>query len=262
MLFFCSCVQAGTVGFLVNFAENAFTITSTGSESAYVITGWTLDEKSQWQQAKLMAGNMSFLAPGMQASMRPEVVPSRIGLGRADPLLLIYHDQAGSQIVQLAWRQPAPQTKQFLQVHRNGPLLTVSQPGSNDSAIVATHSLSLPSVGIARLTVPFHKPNPPQNPQRHPWGTGTGTFTLDTGKGQRGAWLIHESSTGELTLQMVQDGLLPGQEQQPAWLIWLGQHWKYAVALLSGIGALLMLTGLINAARQRSTPKCVSPDNE
>lgn len=109
---FSNKAQAGTIGFSISFTGDEITITNTGSEAAYALSEWTLDQQAHWQKAHILQGNPAYVAPGKKLIARRQSQAASTGLGKADPLLLVLHDQAGSRITQLAWRQtPAYVTK-------------------------------------------------------------------------------------------------------------------------------------------------------
>ena len=58
---------------------------------------------------------------------------------------------------------------------------------------------------------------------------------MDTGPGQGGIWLVHEAHNGQLSLQVIGNGIPMGSEQKPAWLMFLKHH-GYELAL--GLGVL------------------------
>lgn len=240
---------AGSIGFAINFTGDEVAITNTGSEAAYQLSEWTLDSSSQWRQVQVQEGNPAYLAPGKSLKGRRFSSAATTGFGRADPILVVLHDQAGSRIAQLAWRQPPAVQQQPLPTRRSGGQLSIDAGAARAQKIVATYGVVVPYDGIKRLTQPLVEAGPPPNPQRHAWAAGA-PMVMNTGAGQGGAWLVHESATGDLRVQIVPDGLIRGQEQVPGWLVWARQYLMKLSALLAGVGLTVMFAGFIRAARR------------
>ncbi len=239
--------HAGSIGFSVSMTGDGIVIVNTGNEAAYQMTEWTLNASGQWQPVQWQEGNPAWVAPGKQLTGRRLSPAADTGLGRADPLLLVFYDAAGSQFSQLAWRKTPALATHPLLVQRQDRRVTIDK-GENPNT-VATYAIAVPNEGIARLTRAFTGTSTLQNPIRHDWAQSA-SLVLETGQGQRGTWLMHESATGNLQLQIVPDGLPGGQEQQPRWLLWVRLHlltWSGVLALLGMHG---VMAGLMWSARR------------
>jgi len=245
---FLNSVHAGTIGFSISFTGDDIAITNTGSEAAYQISEWTLDQQSHWQKATTLEGSPAYLPPGKTLNSRRLFQPGVSGLGRFDPLLLVLHDQAGSRIAQLAWRRTPLQLEKPMHTLHLADRIIVSPDVARQRDIVATHAIVIPFEGSKRLARPFSIAEPP-NPQRHNWQSNQ-SMALNTGKGQNGAWLVHESANGDLHLQIVPDGSVRGQEHMPAWLVWARQHMFRLASVLAGLGTLVAVAGLFVALRR------------
>lgn len=247
-----SIAMAGSIGFSVSFKANEISVTNTGTEAAYQLSLWTLSPSAKWQVAQALTGNSDYLAPGKIIQVRRQSVAATTGLGRGDPLLLLVHDKAGSQITQLAWRQPPPPASYALPTLRQVGQLIITARDANAAKIVASYGITVPYAGIARLAHRFQAAGAPPDPLRHVW-VARSSMTLDTGAGQSGAWLVHETAAGNLQLQIVTDGRVRGQEQVPNWLSWVRGRLMTVAQALAIFGAALMVFGLI-LARRKSAP--------
>ncbi len=235
---------AGSIGFSVSYTGDELVITNTGNEAGYQFSIYTLGPSMQWQAVSIAAGNIAYLLPGQSLKGRRQSGAAPGGLGRADPLLVLFHDQAGSPISQLAWRLSPPQAMQPMLTHRDGRQLQVSYNHTTDAQTLVSYGIGVPYAGVAQLARQFTAAPPPPNPLRHAWDQGP-LMTLDTGAGQGGTWLLHESATGELQLQIVADGKLRGAEQVPFWLIWMRQGVPMWAAAIGVLGALLLAAGFV-----------------
>ncbi|MDD5031140.1 MAG: 6-pyruvoyl-tetrahydropterin synthase-related protein, partial [Rhodoferax sp.] len=239
---------AGNIGFSIRFTGDEIAITNTGNEPAYQVSEWTLDAAASWQRVQVLDGNAAYLAPGQSLTGRRFSPAAPAGLGRADPLLVLLHDQAGGRIAQLAWRQ-APLAQQTpLPTQRQGEQLSVAADTALAQKIIASYGLVVPYEGISQLGKPLLAVAPPPNPLRHVWRVDA-PLRLATGAAQGGAWLVHENAAGELHLQIVPDGVVRGQEQMPSWLVWLRKYGLQAAAWLGALGALLVIGRWVWAAR-------------
>jgi hypothetical protein len=254
----CSEAVAGSIGFSVNFTGDEIAISNTGSDAAYQLSEWTLDSANQWRRAQVIDGNDAYLAPGKTLKTRRPSLPNSTGLGQADPLLLVMYDQAGSRIAQLAWHHaPAVQTPP-LPTLRSGAKVAVASGTALDQKVTTTYALVVPYEGIERLAQPLPSASvPPPNPIRHTWASGQ-TLVIDAGKGEAGVWLVHETAQGELSLQIVPDGFLRGQEQVPTWLLWARQYLMTVAAWLAGLGALVFAFVWLYAVRRLRAVDCGS----
>lgn len=241
-LFILLPAHAGSIGFSIGFNGDAIRITNTGSDAAYQLAGWTLDAASQWRQVQVQVqqGNQAYLPSGKSLNGRRQAQAASTGIGRADPLLLVFYDQAGSRLAQLAWRQTPPAMQSPMATTRRGATLVIDPEADNAQKIVVSYGVAVLYEGIQQLSQPLTLTNaPPPSPLRHVWAAGA-PMTLNTGQGQGGAWLVHENAVGELSLQIVPDGVSHGQEQVPVWLIWVRRYLMQVASGLAALGLLLL----------------------
>ena len=254
MLLCAAPVLAGSLGFAVSFTGDEISIRNSGTDTAFQLSLWTLGATQTWQRVNVTSGNADYLPPGQSlAGLRPSRATSS-GLGQYDPLLLLLHDQAGSRISQLAWRVAPPGANQALPVERKAGQLAVA---AGTGAYIASYAIAPPSAGIAQLSTRLLRDGAPANPQRHAWAQDP-TWVLDTGAGQGGVWLLHESAGGALQLQLVPDGKPLGQEQVPPWVVWTRLHWMTLAELLALAAGALMLLGFFWSPRW-SQPLALKP---
>lgn len=246
--------HAGSIAFSISFTGNDIAIVNSGTQAAYQISEWTLDAANQWRKVQILEGNEAYLAPGKTLKGRRLMPAAPAGLGRIDPLLLLLHDQAGSLSAQLTWRQAPQRQSPPLPTQRSGRQLNIAN--TTEPTITATYGIVVPYDGIGSLAQPLTTAaqSPPANPQPHIWSAGK-SMLLDTGAAQAGAWLVHETTSGDLRVQIVPDIVVRGQEQIPGWLVWARQHLMKLATVLAGLGALTMAFGLILAARRRQSSR-------
>lgn len=233
---------AGSIGFSVDFTGDELSITNASGEAGYQFSLWTLNPSEQWQQVTILSGNAAYLAPGKTLKGRRQSPAKTSGLGRADPLLVMLFDQAGSRIVQLAWRQTPVSAPYSLPTQRRDRWLDVSAGGAREAKIAVSYGITVPYEGINRLALGISTAEKPPAPMRQVWATGQ-TMTLDTGAGQGGTWLAHETALGDLQVQIVADGKERGREQVPAWLNWVRQRLMAISSDLALAGFVLLLGG-------------------
>ena len=233
--------RAGSIGFGIALTGSAITLTHSGDAWAYRVSLWTLDAAAHWQPVQIVSGNSDALAPGQRLTGQRRVPPPATGLGRSDPLLVLFHDQAGAHFAQVAWRRPPPRLESPFPFRRAGDRLDIVPPATGELPI-ATYAIAMPYPGIGGLTQPFATRTAPPNPVRHAW-TPPPPLQLQTGAGQAGAWLVHEFADGATRLQIVPDGVARGQEQTPAWLSVVRQYAYRVAAGLSLIGLLALAAG-------------------
>jgi hypothetical protein len=249
--------HAGSIGFSISFTGDEIAITNTGSEPAYQVSEWTLDAAANWQRVQVESGNAAYLTPGQSLKGRRLTPTAPSGLGRADPLLVLLHDQAGSRIAQLAWRQTPTAHQQPVPIQREGERISVSADAARAQKIIASYAMVVPYEGIQRLGQPLSATDVPMNPLRQVW-TSDVPLVLTTGAGQGGAWLVHENTTGALSVQIVPDGMVRGQEQVPAWLIWVRQYLMRVASWLAGLGGFVLVVGWLWAGRRPRAVDCGS----
>ena len=232
---------AGSISFSIGFTGDEIILNNTGTEAGYQFSLWTLDSSEKWQHLPIFAGNVAYLAPGKNLRGRRQVLPAVSALGRADPLLVIFHDQAGGRTAQLAWRQAPTAARSLLKTQHDSTSLKIA---AGDKNIITTYGIVVPYDGIKRLTNRFSFGESPPDPLHHMW-TDRAVMKLKTGAGLAGAWLIHESSAGDLQVQIVPDGRIRGQEQIPFWLLWVRQNLMTFAAIFFVFGAVLFVAGFI-----------------
>lgn len=238
---------AGSIGFSINMTGEDIVITNTGNEAAYQMTEWTLNASGQWQPVQWQEGNPAWVAPGKKLKGRRLSLTADTSLGRADPLLLMFYDAAGSQFSQLAWRKTPAFATHPLHVQRQDHRVTLDKGDISNIAI--TYAIAVPDEGIASLARAFASAKTPPRPMRHDW-TKSASLVIETGQGQQGVWLIHESSTGDLQIQIVPDGLPAGQEQIPRWLVWMRLHLLKWAGILALVGMHGVMAGLMWSAHR------------
>jgi hypothetical protein len=235
--------DAGSIGFSIGFNDDDIRITNTGSDAAYQVSEWTLDATSQWQQVQVQQGNFAYLPPGKSLKSRRVARAASGGIGRADPLLLVFYDQAGSRLAQLAWRQTPAALPNPMSASRHDETLVIDPGANNLQNIVASYGVAIPNEGIQQLARPLTLAGaPPPNPLRHVWASAT-PLAMNTGAGQGGAWLVHENASGALSLQVIPDGVPRGQEQVPMWLTWVRRYLMQTAGVLAGLGLVLIVVG-------------------
>lgn len=249
-----SVALSGAIGFSVDFTANEVVLTNTGSEAAYRLSMWALNGSEKWQRVPVLLGNADYLEPQQLLKGRRQLFDTTNGLALGEPLLVTLFDKAGSRIAQLAWRQAPVAALATLPTQRHGSQLDISIGDASAAGIVATYGIAVPYAGVKRLAQGFAPAEPPPDPLLHQWALGS-AMRLDTGAGQAGAWLVHQTATGELQVQTVVDGVARGLEQVPAWLTWVRRHWMQYVQLLAGLGAFLLFAGFFWPGRQESIEK-------
>ena len=244
-------VQAGSIGFSVEFAGDEVSILNTGNEAGYQLSLWTLDASAKWQRMQVISENSDYLPPANTLRSRRGSPRAANGLGRIDPLLVIFFDQSGSRIVQIAWHQSPPLISSLLPTQRDGRRLDIFAAKSLPLKIVSTYAIVVPYEGISQLAHELLQTSIPPDPVRHVWADGS-RMSIDTGDGQMGGWLVHELADGTQQLQVVTDGMVPGAEQVPVWLRWLRANNGTLAWLVAGLGVLLIFIGCLGLGRSRS----------
>lgn len=248
---------AGSIGFSVDFAADEISLTNNGTEAGYQFSLWTLDQSAKWREVQILSGNAAYLAPGKSLKGRRHSTPAGSGLGRSDPMLVLLYDQAGGRISQVAWRHAPALAPYSLAIQREGRQLHATIGTASDAKIAVTYGIVVPYEGINELAHGFLSTTPPPDPLRHPWAAGP-SMTLDTGAGQGGAWLVHESATGSLQMQIVADGIARGSEQVPVWLNWVRGNLMNFTKVLAALGASLVVTGFVWSLRSRASDRLKS----
>jgi hypothetical protein len=250
--------MAGTIGFKVSFVGDDVSITHTGNEAAYRLRWYTLSAAQVWQPIEVIDGQDDYVAPGQ--SLRGRRVPGgNTGLGAHDPLLLVFLDQAGSQISQLAWRRPPGRSGVVWPVSREAGLLRLCPPNQAVAGAGAGYVIAVPDPGVRALALPFASPRAPPNPVL--LGSAPGTCqTLNTGQGQTAAWLLHATADGTLRVQLVPDGEIRGQAHKPKWLAWARRHLLSLAGLAALVGVGLLLLATLKLAFWRRQPNLAGRD--
>jgi hypothetical protein len=165
-------------------------------------------------------------------------------------VLIVFNDQSGGAMAHLAWRNTPTGSPNVLTFERQGAELVVHKPEA-PSGIVRTWAIVMPYAGIEALAQPLQPIPAPPKPYRMDWQANTLPWTMNTGNGQSGAWLVHELSSGGVGLQIVPDGKVRGNEQLPSWVAWFRAHGLPA-ALVLGLGSVVvLLSGLWQTLRRR-----------
>jgi hypothetical protein len=249
-LFSSILAQAGSISFSISFTGDYVSITNTGSDAAFQVSEWMLDSTLQWRAVQVQQGNHAYLPPGQILKAHRVGRAPDTSLGRADPLFLVFFDQAGSRMAQLAWRQKPQVQPAPLETRRHHEQLVVEPSAAHSQKTVATFAVVMPYEGIQQLSKPLALNNAqPPNLIRHVWSTNT-PMVVNTGAGQGGVWLVHEDASGGLRLQTVQDGVVRGQEQVPRWLIWIRLYFMQAAGVLAGVGLMVTAVGFVLKSRK------------
>lgn len=251
--------MAGTIGFKVAFVGDDVHITQSGNEAAYRLRWYTLSAGQVWRPVAVMDGQADYLAPGQ--SLRGRRVPGgNTGLGAHDPLLLMFLDQAGSQISQLAWRRPPARSSVVWSVSREAGLLRLCPPAQTAAGTGAGYVITVPGPGVQALALPFASPRVPPNPVL--LGSAPGSCqTLDTGPAQAAAWLLHVAADGVLRVQLVPDGEVRGQAHHPQWLMWARRDLLALAGLAALVGLGVLLLASLKPAFWRRRPNVAGRDD-
>lgn len=250
----------GTIGFSVQFQGANVSLQNTGNESAFNVSLYTLNDQNIWQKNLPRQDASSNLSPqakletrGFRASDVNASWASSI-----DPLLVLFNDQSGSAMTQLAWRKAPPHALFTLSYDRQGTQLRIHPPSSDAaSKIVRTHAIVVPYAGIAALAKPLQPIPTPPAPISMRWQNGSSTpqaLWVETGEGLSGAWLLHESPNGELSLQVITDGKQRGSEQIPTWLLAVRKFGLLLANWLWVFGLLTMAFSVWLFKRQGKSP--------
>ena len=228
------CTYAGSLGFRVNFYPQSIELTNLGSESAFDLRLYQLSTQMQWRSTSGISNvSQSLLKPG-QTIVTQQIFPQKHPLIAADPLLLLFKDQSGSEIAHIAWRNTPSLPPELLIFQRRGAYVSIRHAPKTTQPYRRTWAISVPLQGISALAQsPDTTLLPPAPPTEIEWNLAhinEQTLTVDTGPGQGGIWLIHEAHNGQLSLQVIGNGILMGSEQKPAWLMFLKHH-GYELAL-------------------------------
>lgn len=238
---------AGSIGFTIQFTPDHVQLKNIGNEGAHRLTVFTLQDDQHWHALKVVAGDASYVMPQQQLdTVRVQAKTASI-LKTLDPVLVLFNDQSGNAMTQLAWRKAPAQANITLRYERQGTRLIVYPPNSDAAAhIFKTHVILVPYPGIAALAQPLKAIAIPPPTVRHDWSTvppaPAAPLTVETGEGMSGAWLLHESPNGALSLQVITDGKQRGAEQIPVWLLavrqsgWLAASWLFFLGLLTLAG--------------------------
>ena len=246
---------AGTIGFSIQFQGDKVAVQNNGNESAFHVGLFTLNEKNTWQKNISASPESEHLSPQARLeTTRASAPDSKSALTSVDPILVLFNDQSGSAMTQLAWRKAPPHAPFTLPYDRQGTQLRIHPPAGNAASnIVKTYAIVVPYAGIAALAQPLQAIQTPPPPVSSHWAAGAGATDLiiETGTGLSGAWLLHESPSGELSLQVITDGKQRGSEQIPAWLIGVRKFGLWFANWLWVFGLLTMGASVWLIKRQR-----------
>jgi hypothetical protein len=260
LLFWLVCpAWAGNLSFQLTFHPQKVVLTHTGDQPVYELRLYALRPDGQWRDLPTEGpASAGFLAPG-QSRDHVHLRPDFPGLGRADPLLVLFKDASGLRFAQLAWRQQPPLPPALAPFVRIGRHVLIQAPTAEPFPFRRSWAIGLPSEGIAALArAAGDAPSPPPPPAEMVWNPAlrsTQSLTVDTGQAQRGVWLVHEGLNGELSVQVIGDGVAVGSEQKPAWLLSLKNHgFEMAAALALLAGLLVGLAAWLRPSAARAVP--------
>lgn len=249
---------AGSLGFRVTYFPQSLDITHTGDEHIFELRLFSLDKDQQWKLLPWSNGSIASEFLPRQVAIVRHTIKGSTPLNTADPLLLLFKDQSGSQIAHLAWRNTPPLPPELLTFQRRGAHVSIRHAPNTTQPYRRTWAISVPLQGIAALArspdTALFPPAPPTEIVWNPAHIKDQTLTMDTGPGQGGIWLVHEAHNGQLSLQVIGNGIPMGSEQKPAWLMFLKHH-GYELAL--GLGVLGWVTTWM-VGRLRRKPRFVA----
>lgn len=225
---------AGNLGFRVTYFPQFLEVMHMGDEHIFELRLFGLDKDQQWKWLSSSAGSLAYEFLPRQTAMARHAANGFNPLNTADPVLFLFKDQSGSQIAHLAWRNTPSLPPELLIFQRRGAYVSIRHAPKTTQPYRRTWAISVPLQGISALAQsPDTTLLPPAPPTEIEWNLAhinEQTLTVDTGPGQGGIWLIHEAHNGQLSLQVIGNGILMGSEQKPAWLMFLKHH-GYELAL-------------------------------
>jgi hypothetical protein len=220
---------AGTVGFRVNYLPQSIQLVNIGDESVFELAAFMIDDQVQFNKLTFVnESTSSGFTPQQSKTLLPWVAKKVNPLVQIDPLLIRFKDQSGSEIVHMAWRNAPPLPPELLSFQRHGAHVTIRHAPQTTRPYRRTWAISVPLKGIAELAkTPETALWPPAPPVEIVWNAAhiaDQSLTIDTGPGQGGIWLVHESHDGKLSLQVIGNGIAMGSEQKPLWLMFFKNH--------------------------------------
>ena len=244
---------AGSIGFNIQFKGEQLALQNIGSEAAYRLEVFSLSTDQAWQPLPILSGNAHYLEPQKNITLQDKPSASA-GLTALGPVLIVFNDQSGGAMAHLAWRNTPPASPNLLAFERQGAQLMVRKPQSQ-TGIVRTWAIVVPYAGIEALGKPLQAIPKPPKPYRMDWQVSSLPLTINTGNGQSGTWLVHELTSGAMSLQIVPDGKVRGNEQLPAWVAWFRANGLVTAIVLGLLSGVLMLSGLWQALRRKKQDK-------
>lgn len=235
-------VHAGHLGFQVSYHPQTVAVINKGNEQVFQLTLYALDRFGQWRPQSSSDGQVQHHLNPEQAVLVQHSAHAQNALAMADPLLLVFYDASGTRFAHLAWRNQPALPPVLFPFQRFGPHVLIHQSEGVAVPYLRSWLIGLPSPGIAGLAEAPQAAIPPPPPFQMDWkldGTTGQSVTVQTGKGQRGVWLVHEAAGGALYLQIIGDGITAGTEQMPVWLQFLKQYGYVLSLVLIVLGGLL-----------------------
>lgn len=243
---------AGSITFNLSLTGSTLTLTQQGSSAFYPAVYRMLPD-GQWQPLALAPGEV---APAEMAAgahldfvwpdMRPlESLPP---FERIRPMMVRFFDQAGVSLGQISFFNQPPSASETVQASYATGQLVITPPAGASSTIRSSWLLWPQEDGIdpIRKPVQFEHHQPPA---RHiEWRSGMEKLRVNTGGGQPGAFLLHETAQG-YELQPLPSGDVQGKQQRSAWLD-ASQKFYWAGGLAAGLAVIVLLAHLIRARRK------------
>ena len=246
----CMSSYAGSLGFNIQFKADQISLQNTGSEAAYRLAVYSLGADQAWQALPVLSGDAHYFEA--QKSITVQDKPSvGAGLTALGPVLIVFNDQSGGSMAHVAWRNTPPASQSVLAFERQGAQLKVLKPEAQSAGIARTWAIVVPYAGIEAMAHPLQTIPTPPKPYRMDWQASSLPFTLNTGDGQSGAWLVHELTSGAVSLQIVPDGRVRGSEQLPRWVAWFRANGLAAALVLGLASSVVILSGLWQTVRRR-----------
>lgn len=211
---------AGVLTFRLSLTGSQLTVISQGDSSAFYPAVYRMLPDGNWSRLAATSAPAELAAGARMQLTWPDTRPPEqlSELDRMQPVMVRFFDQAGVGFGQISFFRAPPAAKTALRARYAGGALQIEAPDSA-APIRASWVLWPREEGIKpiRLPVRFEHRVPP-SAVRIDWRRqGKLPFRLDTGAGQPGAILLHETEQG-YRLQLMPGGGLQGREQRSAWL--------------------------------------------